>query len=293
MRTPTWESSTGALAALFLTAAPLIKADCWTITLLDGTVLRWSGADTPLTFDGNTFVLGPGITRGQVKWRVGVSTDTLDMHLTNIVDTEINGVPLPAFIRARGLDGAEVKLERLFMGLDAVPVGALLWFVGDVDDVEGDRHEAVVSVASFTKRLEVSVPRDAYQTQCSNQVYDKRCLVSRASFTVAGTATSDSDSYRSSFSTSALGKPTGWGDLGLITMTSGANNGVSRTCKLHSASPAKVTALQPWPFVVETGDTFNLEAGCDRMKATCESKFSNVIHFRVGTPFIPVAETVL
>ena len=293
MRTPTWESSPGALAALFATGVPLFLADAWTVTLADGTVLRWSGADVPLTFNGNTFDLGPTITRGQVKWRVGITTDTLTMSLNDAVGTTINGKGLMAFIAARGLYAAQVQLERVFApATDPLnPTGALLWFVGDVDDVEGDRYEARLIVASFTKRLEVAVPRDVYQTQCANQLFDKRCTLSRATYKVTGAATSDSDSYRSTFSVSGLGKPTGWADLGRITMTSGANAGISRTCKKHTTTA--LTALQPWPFPVDTGDTFSLEAGCDRMKATCESsKFNNLIHFR-GQPFVPAAETVL
>lgn len=291
MRTPTWEASAGALAAFFGTFAPLIKADAWTLTLADGTVLRWSGADAPLTFGGNTFALGPGVTRGQIKWREGISTDTLDVHLTDIVGTEINGVELPAFLLARGLDGAEIKLERLFLDLSATPVGALLWFLGDFEDGEGDRHEASITVASFTRRCEVSVPRDVYQTQCSNQVFDGRCLASRAAFTTTGAASSGTDSYRATFGISGLGKPDGWADLGKITMTSGPNTGIRRTCKRHTTTA--LTALQPWPFPVSPGETFSLQAGCDRMMATCDAKFANTVHFRIGTPFIPVPETVL
>lgn len=293
MRIPTWEVSTGALAALFTSGVPLFKADAWTFTLADGTVLRWSGADVPLIFNSRTFALGPGITRGQIKWRVGITSDTLNVALTDILGTTINGQGLAAFIRARGLYNAQVRLERVFAPASTMTLtGALLWFVGDVDDVEGDRHEARLTVASFTKRLEVSVPRDVYQTQCSNQLFDKRCTLSRATFTVTGAATSGTDSFRSTFSVSSPGgKPTGWADLGRITMTSGPNAGISRTCKKHTTTSIQV--LQPWPFAVTTGETFSLEAGCDRMKATCEgSKFSNVIHFR-GQPFIPAAETVL
>lgn len=295
MRTPTWESSPGALEDLFLSGATLFKADAWTFTLAGGAVIRWSGAEIPLTFNGNTFDLGPGLTRGYIKWRVGITTDTLSVAVTDIVGTLINGQSLPSFIRRRGFDNAQVLLERVFARADnpTALVGALPWFVGDVDDVEGDRNEAQITVASFTRRLEVAVPRDVYQTQCSNLVFDPRCKADKAAFTVTGTATSDSDSYRTTFTSSALGKPIGWGDLGVITMTSGANAGVSRTCKRHTTPPATLTALQPWPFDVAIGDTFSLVAGCDRMAATCNSKFANLANFRIGTPYVPAAETVL
>lgn len=291
MRTPTWESSKGSLAAYFATGKPLRIADVWTFTLASGAQIRWSGADVPITVGGRYFALGPGVTRGLLKWRVGISSDTLSCTLNDIGGTVINGQPLPAFVRAGGFDGATVLLERVFFEPGAiVPLGALLWFVGDVEDAEGDRYEAVLQMASFTKRLEVAVPRDVYQPQCLNRVYGKYCGLSAAAWTIAGTAASSTDGYRSSFAHGITTKPAGWGTLGLITFTGGANLGVSRTCRAHSAT--HLQALQPWPYAVAPGDTFTLRAGCDQLKATCESKFSNKARFR-GTPFVPASETVL
>lgn len=291
MRTPAWETSPGALAGLFGEFGPLLKADLWTVTLTNGTVLRWSGADTALQVGPNYFALGPGIRRSRIKWRIGISSDMLTVQLTDIAGTVIAGKPLQAFILARGFNGARVLLERAFWRpSDAGPVGTLLWFLGEVDDGEGDRHESTLQVASFTKRLEVAVPRDVYQTQCANQVFDARCGLSAAAFTVAGTVTVASSSYRTTFG-HALAQPAGWGSLGVVAMTSGANAGLARTCKLHSAG--EIVALQPWPADVAVGDTFTLRAGCDRLKATCtSSKFSNGARFR-GQPFIPAPETVL
>lgn len=291
MRTPTWETSPGALLAMFNEFGPLIKADVWTITLASGQVLQWSGADAPLQLGPRFFALGPGLKRSRIKWRIGISTDMLTVQVTDIEHTVIGNQPLPAFIRARGFNGARVQLERAYWRpSDPGPVGALLWFLGDVDDADGDRYEATLQVASFTKRLEVATPRDVYQTQCANQVFDPWCGLAESAYTVAGTVTAASTGFRTTFG-HALAQPVGWGSLGLITMTSGANAGQRRTCKEHTAG--SLVALQPWPFPVAAGDTFTLRAGCDRLKATCESpKFNNAARFR-GQPLIPVPETVL
>lgn len=276
---------------MFNEFGPLIKADVWTITLASGLVLRWSGSDVPLQLGTRFFELGPGLKRSRIKWRVGISSDMLTVQVTDIANTVLGSQPLAAFIRARGFNGARVQLERVFWRpSDAGPVGALLWFLGDVEDADGDRHEATLQVASFTKRLEVATPRDVYQTQCANNVFDEYCGLSAAAYTVAGTVTQASTGYRTTFG-HALVQPAGWGSLGLITMTSGANQGLSRTCKEHT--PSHLVALQFWPFPVAVGDTFTLRAGCDRLKATCFSaKFNNGARFR-AQPFIPVPETVL
>lgn len=272
---------------------PLIKADAWTFTLPSGQVFRWSSADVPFSLGPRAFVLGPGLVRDQIKWRVGISTDTLRVRVTDNTGLTVNGQPLAAFIAQRGFDSATVTLERAFWrASDSGPVGALTWFVGEVDDGEGDRFEASITIASFTKRLEVAVPNGVYQASCLNRLFDGRCGLSSAAWLANGQATSASNSYRNSFNHSLNGTtyPAGWGSLGLVTMTSGLNAGVSRTVKLQDLLTIQV--VRPWPAPIASGDTFVLRAGCDRAMSTCSSKFGNLNRFR-GTPLVPVPETLL
>lgn len=290
MRTPSWESSPGALAALLNSGVPLERADCYTITLAGGQVLRWSGGDVALTFGGHTFALGPGITRTRCRWVVGVEVSTLDITLTDIVGTTIAGVPLAAFVRGRGMYGASVVLERAFWAFgDAAPRGALVWFTGSVAECDVDRYEVRITVKSPIELLNVMVPRDVYQPGCLNTLYDSLCGVSRSARSVSGTASGATDSRRVTFS-HGLAQAVGYFDLGAITFTSGANAGASRTVKQHTSGA--LTVLQPWGAAVAAGDAFTIVPGCDKTWATCQAKFSNGARFR-GMPFIPVAETVL
>lgn len=289
MRTPSWEQSPGALAALLNSGVPLERADCYTITLPSGQVLRWSGSDVAITFGGNVYALGPGITRNRLRWVVGVEVSTLDMTLTDIAGTQIAGRGLLAFIRSRGFYGARVLLQRAFWAFgDTGPRGAVLWFAGAVADCKVDRDMAQLTVNSDIERLNVQVPRDVYQPGCLNSLYDGLCQVSRAAFTVTGVATSASNGVRTTFG-HVLSQAGGWFDLGVVTMTSGANAGQSRTVKHHNLF--QLVVLQPWGFPVASGDTFSIVAGCNKTQATCASKFSNLARFR-GMPYIPQAETI-
>jgi len=291
MRTPSYESTPGALAALLATGQPLTRADCYTLTLPDGSTQLWTGADAPVTLGTRTFVLGPGITRGHVRWVTGVEVSTLDITLTDIVGTTLGGMSLAAYTRARGLFGARLKLERAFWGPgDVAPRGALLWFSGRIAEAEPTRYEVKLTAKSDLELLDVMIPRDVYQAGCLNTLYDPLCGVARAAVSVTGTATSASDTRRIAFSvTLSTSKPDGWGDMGVITMTSGANAGIKRTVKLHASGA--ITVLSPWPAPVASGNTFSLAPGCDKTFSTCKAKFSNGARYR-GMPFIPVAETV-
>lgn len=293
MRTALWETSPGALAALLNAGGPLNKADLYTLTLVNGAVYRWSGSDLVLTGGGNTWGLGPGLERTKVKFTVGISVDSMTVTLTDIAGTTINGQALIPFIRAGGLYGARLQVDKAFWGpADTAPVGALLWFPGRVADMVCDRYSAQLTIKSDLELLDVMVPLEVYQQGCLNTLYDPRCGLARATYSIPGAATAASDSRRITINIGLLGGYTGYFDLGVITFTSGANAGISRTVKTHvGGSSGGITVLQPWPFAWAAGDTFTAYPGCDKTQATCTAKFNNLPHFR-GQPYIPVPETV-
>jgi len=290
-RQPTWEQSPGALAALLNSREPLQgKEDAYTITLPNGTVLRWSGSSIPLQIGGDYFTLGPIIQRTRVRFSVGISTDKLTLTLNDTPANPVTvlGVPLVAFARARGFDNATLTLQRAFWGMGAAgPVGAIHWFTGVVDGCEGDSHGFRLTVSSFTKFLEVPVPGDVYQSGCLNDLFAPKCGLNRSVYTVNSAATSGSNSYRNTFGVS-LPQAAGWFDLGGIAMTSGLNAGISRTVKAYGGGLLSV--LQPWPYPIAAGDSFSMYPGCDKTSATCTSKFNNRLSFR-GQELIPTPET--
>lgn len=293
MRTPLWESSAGALASLLNSHVPLNKADLYRVTLAGGQVIRWSGHDLALTVNGELYSLGPGIERTRCRWSIGVEVDslTIDFHVDEARPALIGTTPLLAYAAGGGLDGATVELIRAFWGPnDAGPVGTLLWFKGAVSEMPELGDGFTVTVKSSLEKLNVMVPRQLYQAQCLASVYDPECGLSRAAFTAAGAATSAASLGRTQFSTN-LAHAAGRFDLGTLTFTSGANDGVSRTVKTHAAGGG-ITVLSPLPAQVTPGDAFTVVPGCDGLQATCSGKFNNLARFK-GQPYIPKPETVL
>lgn len=80
---------------------------------------------------------------------------------------------------------------------------------------------------------------------------------------------------------SPLGGNSGYFDHGVITITSGANNGLSMEVK--SYVPGQWTLQLPFPYALSGTETYSMKAGCDKAKATCKNKFSNLLNFR-GEP---------
>ena len=83
-----------------------------------------------------------------------------------------------------------------------------------------------------------------------------------------------------------------WFAWGSITGTSGANNGITRDVKSYAQATRDIKCQTPFPFAIAAGDTFTLIAGCNGLKSTCVSKFSNVVNFG-GFEFIPGSDEVL
>jgi hypothetical protein len=83
----------------------------------------------------------------------------------------------------------------------------------------------------------------------------------------------------------------GYWSQGVITFTSGANNGLSAFVEA-SASSGAVKLRTPLPVAPTVGDTFSIIPGCDKSQATCKGKFNNLAHF-TGFPFVPTPESGL
>ena len=82
----------------------------------------------------------------------------------------------------------------------------------------------------------------------------------------------------------------GYFSQGVITFTSGANNGQSAYVAQYDGD-GTVHLLVSLPAVPTAGDTFTIVPGCDKQQPTCLHKYNNLINFG-GTPFVPTPEAV-
>jgi uncharacterized phage protein (TIGR02218 family) len=292
MRKALWETSSGALVALLNSGKPLEMADLYTITLTNGTVLRWSGHTYAISGNGNTWAIGPGITRSKIRWTVGIATDDLSITLTDNIGTVINGLTLMAWVRSGALQNATIEVDKAYWGIGQTsPVGALFCFSGQVGEIKGGRNSVDITVNSPLQLLDTQLPREIWQQGCLNTVFDSACTLQTSTFAVTATATSATDALKATFST-GLTQANGYFSQGYIVGLTGVNAGISRAIKTYLNASGTITVANPWPNPVSSGDTFTVVPGCDGTQSTCTTKFNNVIHFR-GQPYIPTANTVM
>ncbi len=54
----------------------------------------------------------------------------------------------------------------------------------------------------------------------------------------------------------------------------------------------EIALCLPMPNTVAVGHTFNIIAGCDKLKQTCLDKFNNIVNFR-GFPDVPGTDKIM
>ena len=263
-------------------------ADLYTITLSGGQVLRHTSADMPVIWDGQTYEAHKLIIkRGATRIAVGLDVDSNTLQIASDPDYRLEGLQWAEAALGGVLDGARVVIERIFFSDWATPVGAVVIFSGRVSDVSGSRSAVKVDVKSDIELLNVSSPRNIYQSGCMRTLYDGGCKVNREKFTVNGRVTANSTTGTELACN--LTQADGWFNQGVIKFTSGRNAGLSRTVKEHKNGRLSFALRLPSP--PQSGDVFKIYPGCDKRQETCGKKFDNIVHFR-GFPYIPAADTI-
>lgn len=279
------KSASPALIAHLNSKREFIVEDLYTFTLNGGYVARYTSAEIDLKPNGNLFKKFR-IRRGKTRTTVGIEVDTLDITLYPDDGDLLNGVSWIPAARRGALDGAHVLLERLYMpSWGDASLGALHWREGRVAEVKPTGTEVQIQVKSELELLDVKIPRNFYQSGCLNTLFDNACALSSNAFKVVGSVTAGSVTQ---FSAAAFGQAAGYFSLGKVTFLTGPNAGVTRS--IRSFAGGVFVFATPLVTPPAPGDSFAAWPGCDKTKATCENKFSNVINFR-GFPFVPDPET--
>lgn len=259
---------------------------CWRLERRDGTVFGFTDHDRDLSFSGTLFEAAAGFTASAVSSSSGLAVDNLD------VVGALNSSRLEDGDLAAGLyDDAEIEIWRVNW---QAPEQRVLLRKGNLGEIQRGAQGFTAEVRGLSHRLNQPTGR-LYQYACDADVGDTRCGISLAHgvFTGSGTVTAVTDNREIMVSGLDAYDDT-WFARGLVTFTSGANQGEVLEVKRHG-SKAGIVVLELWQAPteqIETGATFSARAGCDKQFATCRDKFSNALRFR-GFPHMPGNDFVL
>lgn len=253
---------------------------CWAVTRRDGLVLGFTDHDRDLSFEGVTFRAASGMTARTLQQTNGLSVDNTEAMgaLSDAAVTEDD-------LLAGRFDGAEV----------------VSWIVNWQDVTQrvksfaGSFGEVVRSAGAFRAELRGladqlnQVQGLTYQRSCSAVLGDARCGFNpnTMGYTVetAILGVEAPGVYRIA---RQLSISEGWFDRGRAKMVSGGSTGSVGLVKFDrdDAVTRRVELWVDFGVAPVVGDILRLEAGCDKMAATCRGKFGNFLKFR-GFPHIP------
>lgn len=253
---------------------------CWRLRRRDGATLGFTDHDRDLAFDGTTFEAFAGMTATEMRESVGLNVDNLE------VEGGITSERLAEADLISGLyDDARVELFRVNWQDTSQRV---LMRTGSIGEVRRTGASFVAEIRGLAHYLQQPKGR-LFQYNCDADLGDAACKVDLDDPAFRATATVLAVTGRRSITTADLaGFADGWFDGGLLTFTSGVNDGRGFMVKSHERGDAEAR-LQLWQSFVEAplpGDTFTVTAGCDKTIETCRLKFANAINFR-GFPHMP------
>jgi uncharacterized phage protein (TIGR02218 family) len=289
------KTASPAMKTFVISNTKMIRAQLFTITLLNGAVLRYCDGQTDIKFGGNTFSASAAAVgawkRGNILTQLGAPSSTMDLEVIADTTALINSVPILTAIQLGLFGGATVKVETLLMATYGdVSNGSIVAFLGEISDIDKvTRSHAKMKVKSLTHRLDRQLPRKLIQPSCPHTLFDSACTLNKASFAVNKILQAGS-TQTLLIPSGAFSQADGYFDLGTVLITSGGNNGFTAMVKKHLSGQLQLNV--PLPFQVNAGDTFTAYPGCDKLQSTCLNKFNNLINFG-GFPYVPVPETAL
>lgn len=254
----------------------------WRLTRRDGTVIGFTEHDRDLSFAGTVFVAASGfaISEGEAATGLAASADEVTGGFSSAAILETD-------LAAGRYDGATVE-EFLVNWADAhAGAGAedahMRLNIREIGEVSRAGGAFRAELRSLAHRLDQPQGR-VYARRCDAALGDARCGIDLTAWQATAIVTEVVDPGRIIVAgLEALA--TGFFDLGRLVLADGQVAGIETHERLD-AEKDRLTLWLPLETAPQTGSGLTLTAGCDKLFATCKSRFANALNFR-GFPHLP------
>ena len=248
---------------------------CLKITRADAAVLGFTDAGQDVIHSGTTYKTAPNANLQAIASAADFSVGSTEAQ--TLLDSE--GFTTADLVSGKW-DGASWELIRL--NWRSVSDGVEVLKAGTLGNVSRRTGQFSVELLSFAQKLQNTVGAVTTPT-CRWRLGDANCAIVLAGYTVTGTFTSSASQYAAT--DTARAEAAEYFTEGVLTITSGANAGLSQ--KVKAFTTGAFTFSLPFPFVISAGVTYSVHAGCrKRLAEDCAAKFSNARRFG-GEPHLP------
>jgi uncharacterized phage protein (TIGR02218 family) len=248
----------------------------WKVIRRDGTVIGFTDHDHDLEFAGTMFLAESGYQASDWEAASGLSAPSSDVAGALSADaiTEKD-------IAAGKYDGARVELYLVNWQQPGQHARLKVLEIGEITRSDGHFRAELRGLAHKLSQTRGRI----YSSRCDAAFGDQRCGKNTHAYASTGTVLSAPDTSRAIVA-GLDAFAGGYFRYGLLTFTSGANDGLAADIESHVRSDGAVTLIFWLPLQQKPspGDTFSIVAGCDKSFETCKAKFDNTANFR-GFPF--------
>lgn len=282
--------TTAFLAAEIASGTPRLSV-CWKITRADGVVIRSTEHDRDqiveapspcpafLELDG-VYEASKNITASSIKGASDLSVTNLEVTggLKKKADSNFHLGDFSSDDMEAGLyDNAAVTI---FQTCWAEPTqGVLILIRGTLGNVKhNDDGAFTVEIRDLAQALS-QVQGRSYGYLCDADLGDARCGVDMTAFTFTGIVDSVTDKrqFQTILDTGSPALDESYFRFGLLTFTSGPNEGFSR--EVSSSTSGAIELFEAFPRTPEEGDTFTIKTGCNK-------ELNITIDSSIGTPSV-------
>jgi len=262
-------------------------ATCLKITLSDSTIIAFTDHDQDITYDGVIYKSSAGYIPSSVESKSNLDEESLSVNgafeIGNLVRTDM-------------LSGKYdyAKIEIFILNYADTTMGKVDSIQGRFGRVNFSDNQFTVNIFSNTKLFGQTIGR-TYTSLCSADLGDSKCKINLSNYTETGTVLTVTDQHSFTASITDLNGNgitiSDWFTSGLLTWTSGNNNGKKIEIRQHTYSGDHTLSLQEdMFFTIQSGDTFTIYAGCQkRTIEDCKNKFNNILNNR-GFKYVPTRD---
>jgi len=157
-------------------------AEIYDVTLINGDVYNYTSHSADIEWNG-TYTAIP-MSRSPITYLMNSSADDVTISLGNISGD------LFSLLMSNAIDAATVAIKRIRWDDTYAANKELLLFQG-VADLEFNRKDLILHCRSILDSLNVQVPKNLYQEECNNRLFDTVCTLTRSDYALVGTVTDD------------------------------------------------------------------------------------------------------
>jgi uncharacterized phage protein (TIGR02218 family) len=258
----------------------------------DNTKFFFTDHDLEVTFNGELYTPAGGFSSSARSSEAGLKESNLEF-IGMVTSDSITVDDLRAGLFR------DAQVSEFLVDWKYPWAGAIKTRVYWVDTIEFDGEVWQADITGVTSWMRQKVG-DIFSRPCGYDLGDPNtCRVDLNPLTVLSVTTTTLDSTEpnrilniASGNSAFDAEVDGYFKHGKGVWTSGNNKDLLLEAKEHTRTPRVVELHLPTAFDVQVGDTFTLFPGCDKLKATCNDKFSNIENHG-GKPDMPTTDTVI